>query len=1301
MAALAFGLLLAGLPLASGRAAEPPPAPILLAPADGVTTTAASDPPLGIPEFSWARVTVTATYRIQLSQDIAFTTKIEVTTANPSYTPTDAARFPDGAWYWRVRVETPAPASEYSEIRSFTKQWASADNAPLLASPAAGATLDFYDAPAFSWQPAVGAASYRFQIAASADGFTAPRYNVMTAAPVHQPTAKLTNGPYYWRVIPLDAAGREGLPGEVRAFTAAYSALPQLLEPADGATPTFTPTFRWTAVRGAQFYRLQYATDPSFNAGVTQVDTRNTTYTPANDLPNDVNYYWRVRVHSGAAVADWSETRSFVKRWYTQAQLLTPTNNYGNVRLPPLFNWTPVAGASYYKIEVNNANSFPPGAQGWTATTSNPFWVQPGFDKLPSYTNWYWRVTPFDRNLNAGQPSEVFSFRYNATALSPTLAAPLYYYPPSPSLQPHEDRTAAWPIFTWQRIVYSQTQVAAYRVQVDDDPLFGSPAWSADTQNLSAVPTADNPFTPVVGRDYYWRVRPLDGLAGNEIGQWSQTWRARFDPNVSAVIARSIPSTGSEPALNAMKGQALSEARRRVAGVVEGCEREASLWDEAIPSDGGDCFGAAAPRNDTASAPTLLRPPHGSEAVETSPLLEWLPLAGADSYDVQISSAADFNPAYIVRSATVPYPAYAPPGRLPYGTYYWRLLGRRAGAPIGSWSTAWRFQVAASSHWQEPRTLGAAANRLMIGFDPYGDMLDANYDVTTLYAVQSKDYWFFGFNATTGAADMVYALYLDMDHADDSGATSDPRGYAVATIAAHRPEYALYVPQSAGAFNVSQALIYRWSAGAWATPQRLDEIGGALAYDLPGRYLELRVPNTAIGMQEATGSAAVALFSLPPAGGHAQDTVPADPNVAYVLPDAGPETTTLSRFTSVSERIAPALPATNTTGDPTAYPTLPVFAFHLPVDAPWFGYNLQVATDPVFTSSVLDYTIRYNLATYAPSTYTYSKDLNGDNTYYWRVRPVYDSTGNWRGAWSAAGAFDRTGLVPQELQATVAAATPTFGWSLVEGAESYELQADDDPNFGTPAVTTTTSRNSFTPSPTLAQGAYYWRVRARRYGNLANGWTSAQPFTVTLPLPTGLTHDPAGAPLRAPTLCWAPTVAKEGGAAVFAAWKYRVQLSRDPTFSQLSDNADTEQACWTSAKGLSDGTHYWRVAVIDGDTRAGSFSAAAEFTKQYPVATLIAPTGGGAAGATPTFVWTPVVGAASYKLEVSLNPTFAPLYDSVTTSNVRYTPTKRYDLQRVYYWRVAMVDKDRNQGPFTGDQVIVREMKRFLPWVRK
>jgi hypothetical protein len=144
---------------------------------------------------------------------------------------------------------------------------------------------------------------------------------------------------------------------------------------------------------------------------------------------------------------------------------------------------------------------------------------------------------------------------------------------------------------------------------------------------------------------------------------------------------------------------------------------------------------------------------------------------------------------------------------------------------------------------------------------------------------------------------------------------------------------------------------------------------------------------------------------------------------------------------------------------------------------------------------------------------------------------------------------------------------------------------------------------------------------------------------------------------------------------------------------------DTEQACWTPTKGYDDGGFYWRVAALDGEGKLGSYSAAVEFTKQYPAPILLSPAHGIPSATTPTFTWTPVTGAASYKLEISLVLTFSPLYDSATTNNTGFTPAKKYETEKIYYWRVAMLDKDKKAGPFTGDQVMVRTRTSFLPWV--
>lgn len=1236
---LALGLALAALRGLLPDAVYALDAPTPSAPQNGETTTAASHPPLGIPDFEWQSVLGATQYRLQISQDFGFANKQEWTTSNTRFTPLDAAGLADGVWYWRVRVEQPAPVSAYSEAQTFTKQWATSDNAPAPVAPADGATLDFYAWPAFSWEPVMGAASYRFQIATSADGFAAPRYSQTTLAPGHQPAAKLPNGLYYWRVIPLDAAGRDGTPSTVRSFTANYDEPPELLEPAGLATPTFTPTFRWKAVTGAQFYRLQYTTDPAFHAGIVTVETRNTEYTPSSELANDVNTYWRVQVQSGSAVTRWSEIRQFRKQWYIQPELLTPVNNYGTVT-EPFFSWSPVPAAGSYRFELHCVNSFPATSGcGWIVDVGSPYFtLRPQGSKWPGPGIWYWRVTPLDGSGGQGKPSLVSSFVYSPTAAAPQLVAPLYYFPPSDLHAPHEDRSVALPIFTWHRaFTDTMSPVAAYRLQVDDDPLFGSVAWTWDTENLSAAPTIAHPFTLTKGVNYYywWRVGALDGVGGALLDDWSwsQRWWVRID------LTRGLTPT--------------------VAALA-------------------------------AAAPTLLRPPHAAESVAAAPLLEWWPLADATAYRVQISRNDEDHgfAAEIIVDETTPYPAFAPTSRLPFGTYYWRVA-----ADGGAWSSIWRFQVAAQSRWRyDRRPVGNPANRNTIATDPAGDMTDPTLDLTDLQVSQDRDYWYFGFHPAQGITGTVYGLYLDLDHVDGSGANTDAHGYAVATIAAHRPEYAIYVLGSSGAFTTSDVLIYRWTGSAWAPPQRLFDINGGLYYSDTERYLELSIPSTAIGMEETTGSAAVNLFSVRAAGGHAQDTVPSDPAVMFIEPGDGDTITILSRFASVSERLTPAMPPTNLTGDPTRWPSVPPFFWQWPVEVfgtYWHGYQFQAALDAQFTTVAWDYEMHISLPGFAPASHTTLDDILGDNSYYWRVRPVYDSQATKRGAWSAGSRFERAGFIAQNLRTSVTFATPTFAWDMVEGATGYDLQVDNDPGYGSPEISVTTTRNSYTPPRTLEQGTYYWRVRVRRRNNVANDWTATQTLDLALRTVTGLTTVPVGEARRAPTFCWTPLLATHNDTPVLAAHKYRLQTSLDPTFSAAYETTDTEQSCWTPTKGYADGAYYWRVALIDGDGRLGAYSPAVTVTKQYTTPLLLDPVQGIALAETPTFKWAPVLGAAKYKLEVSLYPTFSPTYESVTTANARYTPTRRYDMGKTYYWRVAMVDKDGRQGPFAERNVTV------------
>lgn len=1226
---LALALLLS-LPAAPLRAAE---APTPLAPLAGDTITPTEATPLAIPEFRWTPVAGATKYRLQISRDNFATLPVNITTANAAHTPVDAAPFVDGEWAWRVRVEAPSPVSDWSATSYFTKQWKDGTNVPALLFPEGDETLAFFDSSSFSWTPVLGAASYRLEIAAADAGFAAAK-TYTTLNTTLQPVAKLPDGDYDWRVVPLDRSGREGMPSKTRRFKVRYIYAPEQLSPPDDSFPIFTPTFAWEAVPGAQYYTLQYSSDPTFSSGVNGITTRNTAYTPGDDLPNDVNFYWRVRVYSGGSVGPWSkpsgEEWSFLKRWYLPPVLLTPTNGFQHVD-KPFFSWTPVPGARRYKFEISPVISF--ASDTYSGVTANPFFHVPmGKKPLDPGTTWYWRVTPLDANNNAGMTSAVFSFRTSALP-APMLISPPFYYPPNAygegtEMDPHEDRTVPLPIFAWTRVVAGDEQAVAYRVEVstDDavnpDGTLAAVVWSAETESLFATPTEANPFAPAEGTDYYWHVAVLDGLGGNVVGPWSEIWLARLAP--SALLTPSAPGT----------------------------------------------------------TPQLLRPEQGSEWTEATPLLEWRPVAGADAYDVEISTDPGYDPAYLAVAARVPYPAYSPSARLtydgdglaalPYGTYYWRVRAV-AGGVAGNWNVPMptdgqpaRFQVAAQSRWHE---VADPANRVLIATDPPGDTADAAYDLTTLYAAQTKDHWHFGFHVAAGAA-ANYVLYLDLNHKANSGGTTDPLGYPVVTMEAHRPEYVIQIGNDGAAPVATQTWIYRWTDSSWATRQNLATLGGTLSY--VAGYLELTVPHTAIGMEERTHSAALALYSAPATGGPVQDTVPPAANL-----------TVLSRFASVTDRLMLASPANlnRVASEGVRYPSVPPFRWHPPVGVACYGYGVQVALDALFTTPVLDFSYRTkNAPGFEPPFLPYFKDLNGDNTYYWRVRPYYSGTGDYLGAWSEAFVLERDGFVPQNLRPSVTFATPTFDWDRVEGASGYDLLVSTTDLFGSVVIDAPDmARNTYTGESTLPDGTYYWRVRARRDGGIFNDWSAPEVLTLAAPRPGNLVALPSETPSYAPTLCWDPVFKSAGGTPVLAAWKYRVQVSRDG-FATIWDTVDTEQPCWTPTKGYLDGAYSWRVAMIDGQGRLGGYSDSATFTKTYPTPIQVSPVHRSICHTTPTLVWQPVFGAARYKVEVGTDARFGVLYDSVITDNARWTPTKAYTPGVTFWWRVTMIDKDGRAG---------------------
>ncbi len=267
-------------------------------------------------------------------------------------------------------------------------------------------------------------------------------------------------------------------------------------------------------------------------------------------------------------------------------------------------------------------------------------------------------------------------------------------------------------------------------------------------------------------------------------------------------------------------------------------------------------------------------------------------------------------------------------------------------------------------------------------------------------------------------------------------------------------------------------------------------------------------------------------------------------------------------------------------------------------------------------------------------------------------------------------------------------ATAVLSWDHVAGATRYEVQVDDDPNFGSPALipsaTVSTVNNTYVPTGNLPGGDKYWRVRARNAANEDSPWSIAQfgSPSVAVPQPASPADNTTlSQPSQPPLLTWSTSP---------GATNYIVEVDGDSDFV----GALTYQTASTSLvvpDALPSGTianpadYYWRVTASKGSGLNSLASPASRFiVGPLPAPAITAPP------SSPNFElqdvvldWEPVPGAKSYDVEVALNQDFTNITESKTgLTGTRYSPIVSYDNDQ-YYWRVRARDLDNQPTPWT------------------
>ena len=278
---------------------------------------------------------------------------------------------------------------------------------PSLLAPSGAVTSTM---PTFQWSPAANAAGYYVAIKDDTTD-TYPLLPTKVTNPYYIPTITFVPGQLYeWGVQGFNSSGQTGLwtnsaffgvniPSGVGAST--------LLAPL-GTVTTTTPTFRWSAINGADGYFLAVKDDTTGSYPIAPTFVSGTSYTPNFDFLESHSYEWGVQaVGAMGRTGSWTISSFFnVPIIVGTAALVGPSG----VVASPAFQWSPVVDATGYYIAVKddtiNTYPIPP-----TAVTGTSY--VPGSPLVVGH-EYEWGVQAFNAkgkkgNWTSSQPFSVIS----------------------------------------------------------------------------------------------------------------------------------------------------------------------------------------------------------------------------------------------------------------------------------------------------------------------------------------------------------------------------------------------------------------------------------------------------------------------------------------------------------------------------------------------------------------------------------------------------------------------------------------------------------------------------------------------------------------------------------------------------------------------------------------------------------------------------------------------------------------------------------------------------------------------------
>jgi hypothetical protein len=354
-------------------------------------------------------------YQVQVARDARFTQLVETWESYeaqmwpffallPASFQSKNAYEDNESYYWRARIRHERYVSFQPTFYDYGP-WSPPMRIKLdsrqVGNPAPSTGKVTWATPTFSWDRVDGAAGYRIQVDDDSN-FSTPLIDKKVDGTSYTPVDAFTDGTYYWRVAMRRSDTVFGHWTPTLAFVK-RSWPPQTIAPAADEIVNGQPTFTWTAVLtptatprlAAPRYRLQLSADPNFSSPQTY-DTDSTSYTPDKGKSlADGTWYWHISaLDAKNRPGAYSPTQRFYKEYRTPT-LLSPAQG-GTTSSSPVFEWAPLAGAAYYRIQIANNELF----NGATSVTTDATRYTPTAQLGKGAQ--FWRVQMIDADGRAG-----------------------------------------------------------------------------------------------------------------------------------------------------------------------------------------------------------------------------------------------------------------------------------------------------------------------------------------------------------------------------------------------------------------------------------------------------------------------------------------------------------------------------------------------------------------------------------------------------------------------------------------------------------------------------------------------------------------------------------------------------------------------------------------------------------------------------------------------------------------------------------------------------------------------------------